>query len=137
MNVDQPCKTYHSTASLTNNCQYHVVFCPKYRRQVLVDGIDMRLKELILEKQDEYGYKVIEMKVMPDHVHLLLDVNPQVGMMKVVGQIKGYTAHVIRKAFPGTKSRLPSLWARSKFISTCGAVWLEVVKQYLQDQKGK
>ncbi len=137
MNIAQPTKTYHSTKSLIYSCQYHVIFCPKYRRKVLVDGIDKRLKELILEKQVEYGYEVVEMEVMPDHVHLLLDVNPQMGIVKVVGQIKGYTAHTIRKEFPGMKSRLPSLWTRSKFISTCGAVSLEVVKQYIQEQKGK
>lgn len=91
MNITQPNKTYRSTKSLVYSCQYHVLFCPKYRRKVLVDGIDERIKELILEKQAEYGYEVIEMEVMPDHVHLLLDVNPQVGIMKVVGQIKGYT----------------------------------------------
>jgi len=135
--IRQPNKTYHSAKSLVYSCQYHVIFCPKYRRKVLVDGIDERIKELILEKQTEYGYEVIEMEVMPDHVHLLLDVNPQVGIMKVVGQIKGYTAHTIRKEFPWMKSRLPSLWTRSKFISTCGAVSLEVVKQYIQEQKGK
>ncbi len=137
MNIAQPTKTYHSTKSLIYSCQYHVIFCPKYRRKVLVDGIDKRLKELILEKQVEYGYEVVEMEVMPDHVHLLLDVNPQMGIVKVVGQIKGYTAHTIRKEFPWMKSRLPSLWTRSKFISTCGAVSLEVVKQYIQEQKGK
>lgn len=137
MYIRQPNKTYHSAKSLVYSCQYHVIFCPKYRRKVLVDGIDERIKELILEKQTEYGYEVIEMEVMPDHVHLLLDVNPQVGIMKVVGQIKGYTAHTIRKEFPWMKSRLPSLWTRSKFISTCGAVSLEVVKQYIQEQKGK
>jgi putative transposase len=59
------------------------------RRKVLVDGIDELIKELILEKQAEYGYELIEMEVMPDPAHLLLDVNPQIGMMKVVGQIKG------------------------------------------------
>ncbi|MCG3212562.1 MAG: hypothetical protein FOGNACKC_06232 [Anaerolineae bacterium] len=74
---------------------------------------------------------------MPDRVHLLLDVNPQLGIVKIVGQIKGYTAHTIRKEFPWMKSRLPSLWTRSKFISTCGAVSLETVKQYIQEQKGK
>lgn len=138
MNITQPNKTYRSTKSLVYSCQYHVLFCPKYRRKVLVDGIDERIKELILEKQAEYGYEVIEMEVMPDHVHLLLDVNPQVGIMKVVGQIKGYTAHKIRQEFPWMKSRLPSLWTRSKFISTCGAVSLDkAVKRYIQEQKGK
>jgi len=69
MDVQQPNKTYKRDHSIIYSCQYHVVFCPKYRRKVLTDGIDSRLKDLIIEKQDDYGYKVIEMEVMPDHVH--------------------------------------------------------------------
>ena len=77
------------------------------------------------------------MEIMPDHVHLLLDVNPQIGISSVVAKIKGYTAHTLRKEYPSLKSRLPSLWTRSNFISTVGSVTLAVVKQYIEDQKGK
>jgi len=73
---------------------------------------------------------------MPDHVHLLLDANPQIGINKIVRDIKGYTSHTIRKEFPWMKKRLPSLWTRSKFISTVGTVSLEIVKKYIEDQKG-
>ncbi len=137
MDIVKPVKEYHHTRTLVYSCQYHVVFCPKYRRKVLTPPIDTRLKELLLEKQEEYGYRVPDMEVMPDHVHLLLDVNPQIGIDKIVRQIKGYTAHTIRKEFPRMKSRLPSLWTRSRFISTVGTVSLEVVKRYIEDQKGK
>lgn len=136
MDAQQSNKTYKRDHSIIYSCQYHVVFCPKYRRKVLTDGIDSRLKDLIIEKQDDYGYKVIEMEVMPDHVHLLLDTDPRIGIVKIVGQIKGYTAHTLRKEFPALKSRLPCLWTRSKFISTVGTVSLEVVKRYIEDQKG-
>ena len=77
------------------------------------------------------------MQVMPDHVHLLLRVNPQIGIIKVIGQIKGFTAHSLRKEFAWLKSRLPCMWTRSKFVSTVGAVTLDVVKKYIEDQKGK
>ena len=116
---------------------FSVIFCPKYRRKVLVNGVDIRLKELISEKQDQYGYKVLDMEIMPEHVHLLLDVNPQIGVIKVISQIKGYTANVLRKEFPWLKKRLPCMWTRSKFVSTVGAVTLDVVKKYIEDQKGK
>jgi len=95
------------------------------------------LKELILEKQEEYGYKVLDMEVMPDHVHLLLDVNPKIGVFRIVNKIKGYTSNVLRKEFPELKKRLPTLWTHSKFISSVGAVTLEVVKRYIEEQKGK
>ena len=130
-------KKYKSNHSLVYSCQYHVIFCPKYRRKVLVNGVDNRLKALILEKQEQYGYKALDMEIMPEHVHLLLDVNPQIGVMKVIAQIKGYTANVLRKEFAWLKSRLPCMWTRSKFISTVGAVTLDVVKKYIEDQKSK
>jgi putative transposase len=136
MQIEQPEKPYHSDHSIVYSCQYHVIFCPKYRRKVLVDAVATRLKELILEKQSEYGYVVIEIEIMPEHVHLLLDVDPRVGINKIVGQIKGYTSHELREEYPWLKKRLPSLWTRSKFISTVGAVTLDVVQKYIAAQKG-
>ena len=136
MQIKNPNKEYHRDHSIVYSCQYHVVFCPKYRRPVLEPKIAERLKECILEKQEQYGYEVLDMEVMPDHAHLLLSVDPRIGVVKAVGQIKGYTSHTLRKEFPTLKSRLPSLLTRGKFISSVGAVTLEVVKQYIADQKG-
>jgi len=114
-----------------------VVFCPKYRRSVLVGKIADRLKELILEQQAEFEYEVLDMEVMPDHVHLLLDVDPHTGIYSVVSKIKGYTSKQLRTEFPELKKRLPTLWTLSKFISTVGSVSLEVVKKYIEEQKNK
>jgi putative transposase len=136
MKLPEGTKKYKTAHGIVYSCQYHVIFCPKYRRKVLINGVDTRLKELIEEKQSECDFEVLEAEVMPDHVHLLLDVNPQVGIAKIVGQIKGYTASQLRKEFPWLKKRLPCLWTRSKFISTVGSVNLEVVKRYIEDQKG-
>src|SRR5712691_9424041 len=99
------------------SCQYHVIFCPKYRRKVLTDSIASRLKQIILEKQQDYGYNVLDMELMVDHVHLLLDINPRNtgGVFRIVNNIKGYTSHTLRQEFPELKSRLPTLWTRSKF----------------------
>lgn len=128
-------KRYKSDNKLVYSCQYHVIFCPKYRRPVLAGKVGERLRELVLEKQEEYGYGVIEMEVLPDHIHLLLDINPREGVYKAVQRIKGYTSHTLRQEFPELKKRLPSLWTKSKFISTVGAVTLEVVKRYIEEQK--
>ena len=137
MEIQNTAKGYRSGDHMIYSCQYHIIFCPKYRRPILKDEIEARLKNLILEKQEKYDYKVIDMEVMPDHVHLLLDINPKVGVFYVVNQIKGYTSRVIRNEFPELKRRLPALWTRSKFISSVGAVTLEVVKRYIEEQKGK
>lgn len=137
MEFKQADKKYKSDFTTVYSGQYHVIFCPPYRRKVLTSGIDTRLKELILKKQAEYGYEIISLEVMPDHVHLLIDRAPSPGIDKIVGKIKGYTSHTIRKEFPCMKRRLPSLWTRSNFISTTGAVTMQAVQSYIADQKGK
>lgn len=136
MELVKPNKQYHSGRSILYSCQYHIIFCPKYRRKVLVDGIDDRLKALILEKEQEYGYMVLDLEVLPDHVHLLLDADPRIGINAIVGKIKGYTSNRLRTEFPSLKKRLPTLWTRGKFISSVGTVTLETVKQYIDSQKG-
>lgn len=128
-------KSYKTDHSIVYRCQYHVIWCPKFRRRILVPPIDTRLKDLILEKQSAYGYEVLAMEVMPDHVHLLLEVDPRIGIHKIVSQIKGWTSRAIGKEFPFVKRKLPSLWTRSKFIATVGTVSLEVAKQYIANQK--
>jgi len=135
MELQNSNKKYKSSNHLVYSCQYHVIFCPKYRRKVLTDGIDERLKELITEKQEEYGYEVLDMEVMPDHVHLLLDVDPKIGIYSVVTKIKGYTSKKLREEFPALKKRIPTLWTHSKFISSVGSVTLDVVKRYIEEQK--
>ena len=126
---------YRRTETTVYSCTYHIVFCPKYRRKVLREPIAERFKELVLSLQEQYNFIVIEMEVMPDHVHLLLDIDPTVGVNKIVSKIKGFTAHYLTREFPELKRKLPTLWTRSKFIATVGSVSLEVVKQYIQEQK--
>ena len=120
---------------MTYSCKYHVVFCPKYRRPVLVDGVDDRLKELIKEICDQLNVEIIEMEIMPDHVHLLMEVDPQYGIHKAVKRIKGSSSKVLRQEFPWLRSRIPTLWTNSYFVSTLGGAALSVIKQYIEDQK--
>ena len=137
MNIENLNKKYNSDGDFIFSCQYHVIFCPKYRRKVLSEPIANKLKKLVLEKQQEYKYTVLEQEVMIDHVHLLLDVNPKNGIYTIVSKIKGYTSHVLRNGFPELKSKLPTLWTNARFISSVGSVSLEVVKKYIEDQKNK
>jgi len=130
-------KEYHSDKHFIYSCMYHVIFCPKYRRSVLTERISNRLNELILEKQDEYKYQVIELEILTDHVHIILDVNPKIGIYAVVSKIKGYTSRILREEFPELKSKLPTLWTNSRFISSVGTVSLETVKKYIENQKNR
>ena len=129
-------RPYHHGEHIVFSCQYHVVFCPKYRRKVLVDGIDTRLKEVIPQIAEKFGAEVIEMEVMPDHVHLLIDCDPRIGICDLVASMKRTSSHILRSEFPELKRRLPCLWTRGKFIASVGSVSLETVKQYIEDQKG-
>lgn len=72
---------------------------------------------------------------MPDHVHILLEVDPQFGVHKTVKALKGYTSKVLRSKFPALKTKLPTLWTNSYFVATIGGVTLDVVKQYIENQK--
>ena len=126
---------YKSNHNVVYSCKYHVVWCPKYRRSVLINGVDVRLKELIKETCDSLNVEIIEMEIMPDHVYLLMEVDPQFGVHKAVKQIKGYSSKVLRTEFPWLKSRLPSLWTNSYFVSTVGGAPLAVIKQYIENQK--
>ena len=118
-------------------CRYHVVFCPKYRRKVLMPPIDERLKIILAEQIERWGQELIEMEVMPDHVHVLVGCDPQFGIHRLVKLLKGYSAHALRAEFPALKRRLPSLWTNSYFVSTVGGVTLETLKRYVESQKGK
>ena len=126
---------YKSNHNVVYSCKYHVVWCPKYRRSVLINGVDVRLKELIIETCKLLSVELIEMEVMPDHVHLLMEVDPQFGIHKAVKRIKGYSSKVLRSEFPWLRSRLPTLWSNSYFVSTVGGASLSAIKQYIENQK--
>ena len=72
---------------------------------------------------------------MPDHVHLVCEVSPQLAVSHVVGKLKGYTSRVLRAEHPQLVTRLPMLWTRSKFIASASTVTLDVLKRYVESQK--
>lgn len=126
---------YKSNNNIVYSCKYHVVWCPKYRRKVLVNGVDSRLKELITQICQEIQVDINEMEIMPDHVHLLLEVDPQFGIHKAVKTIKGRTSRILRQEFQALRTKLPTLWTNSYFVSTIGGAPLEIIKQYIEGQK--
>jgi putative transposase len=100
-----------------------------------VDAIAKRLFALIHKAALRHRAEIIALEIMPDHVHLLVEVDPQFGIHRLVKHIKGVTSHDLRKEFPSLSSRLPSLWTNSYFCSTVGGAPLEVIKQYVENQK--
>ena len=128
-------KEYQYVNNIRYSGQYHVIFCPKYRRKVLVNGVDECLLQLLHEKQDEFGYKLYSTEVMSDHVHLRIEIPPDQSVCSIIGKIKAYTSHVLREKFPELKSRLPTLWTRSYFVSSVGNVSLKEIETFVEEQK--
>jgi putative transposase len=128
---------YRNNNNVTYICRYHVVFCPKYRRKVLTPPIDERLKTILMEQVERWGQELIELAVMPDHVHLLVGCDPQFGIHRLIKLLKGYSSHALRLEYPSLKRRLPSLWTNAYFAATVGGVTLETVKRYVESQKDR
>jgi putative transposase len=96
---------------------------------------DMRLQQIVREVARERGAKVMELEVMPDHVHLLVDVDPEFGIHRWVKLIKGRSSRLLRQEFRQCRTRLPSLWTNSYFVARVGGAPLRIVKQYIENQK--
>ena len=129
--------TLRTNANIAFACAYHVVWCPKYRRSVIGGRMEARLKEIIAEVIAEKGAWLIELQAMPDQVHLLVEVDPQLGIHRLVKAIKGRSSRVLRQEFPWLRSRLPTLWTNSYFVATIGAAPLSVIKHYVENQKSR
>nr|WP_149826159.1 IS200/IS605 family transposase [Streptomyces tailanensis] len=112
----------------------HVVWCPKYRRPVLDGRVAVRLEELIRQKADERGWKIVALEVMPDHVHLSVKHDPKSSASYVANQFKGFTSRALREEFPHLKSRMPTLWSSSYFAASVGAVSAQAVQRYIDTQ---
>ncbi|NMG82947.1 MAG: IS200/IS605 family transposase [Methanosarcinales archaeon] len=127
------------THSITTvyNIGYHIIWCPKYRRKVLVDAVEEVLKLLLYKKAYEIGVSIEEMQIMPDHVHLFVKAPPTASPHWIVQQLKGYTSHELRVQFPSLKTRLPTLWTRSYYIESCGHISEDTVRKYIEEQKKK
>ena len=128
-------RVFKSNHNVVYSCKYHIIFCPKYRRKVLINGVDTRLKAIIKDVASELHVDIIEMEIMPDHVHLLCEIEPQLGVHKVVKRVKGRSSRLLRAEFAWLKSRLPTLWTNSYFVATVGGAPLAVIKQYIEHQK--
>jgi putative transposase len=125
-------RSHHNVSYITH---YHVVWCPKYRRKVLVNGIDERLKQIVQDVCTERSAALEEIEVMPDHIQVLVSCDPQFGIHRLIRLIKGRSSRVLRQEYPHLKTRLPTLWTNAYFVATIGGAPLEIVKQYIEGQK--
>jgi putative transposase len=116
---------------------YHLVFCPKYRKAVLLGPVAERLKALLAAKAEALHVTLHTLEVMPDHVHLVVESDPGMAPAKLAAQLKGYTSRLLRHEFRPLRSQLPSLGSRSYYISSVGHVSDATVRRYIENQKGR
>ena len=119
------------------NLGYHIIWCPKYRRKVLINEIENKLKEIIISKCNELDCYVHELNIMPDHVHLFVKTKPTISPHFLIQQIKGISSRILRNEFKELKRKMPSMWTRSYFIESVGHISQETIEKYIQEQKNK
>lgn len=128
--------TYQHDRNKVYLLQYHIVWCPKRRKPVLIGEIKERLKQIIYETATELEIKVLKLAIKPDHLHLLISATPTVPVHKIIRKIKGKSSRILRQEFPELL-KLPSLWTHSYFVATIGNASKETIEKYIEAQKGK
>ena len=126
---------YRHTAGAVSLLKYHLVWCPKYRRPVLVGAVADDLRTLLYQKAAELGATIEALEIMPDHVQLFVGVPPIYAPQHLANQFKGYTSRLLRQKYPELRSRLPSLWSRSYYVGSVGHVSDKTVKAYIEAQR--
>ena len=126
---------YRRTKTTVSLINYHLVFCPRYRRKIFnIPGVEDRFKELASEACKNHGIEILTMECHIDHVHMFVSTPPNVSAGDVIKFIKGNTAHKLMNEFP-VLSAMPTVWTRSYFASTAGDVSSETIEWYVKTQK--
>ena len=128
-------KKFKSNNNIVFSCTYHVVWVTKYRKKYLAGEIEKRLKQVCRDVAKENNFSISEMECERDHIHLLVDVDPQFGVHKAVKRMKGRSSRILRQEFAVLRQRLPTLWTNSYFVCTVGGAPISIVRQYIESQK--
>ena len=126
---------YKKSNTVCYSCKYHIIWCTKYRRNVLNEDVQQKLKILIQEIINQMNCELIELEVMENYIHLLVECVPQLGIHKLVKKLKGVSSRILRTEFSHLRTRLPTLWTNSYFVSSVGGAPLEIIKKYIEEQK--
>ncbi len=115
---------------------YHLIWCPKRRRPVLVGKVKKRFIQIIKDKAEQIKVDILAFEVMPYHVHIFVSAYPTIPVHKIIKEFKGISSNNLRKEFPHLL-KLPSLWTHSYFVSTAGNISNETIKKYIEAQSKK
>ena len=114
----------------------HFVWVPKYRKSVLVGKVAKRVEELLYECAEVNGWRIDELNIQKDHVHLLVQLRADVSLSKAVQYFKGGSSRVIRREFPELRAFLwgDSFWADGYFADSVGVINLQTIRNYVRNQ---
>ena len=127
---------YWCGAHTKHRIMIHLVWIPKYRKRILVGVLSKRIEELLRECADVNRWKIEELNIQPDHVHMVVQFNPDISVSKMVQLFKGKSSRIVRKEFPKLKEFYwgYSFWEDGFFAETVGKVGLEEIKAYVKKQ---
>ncbi len=130
---------YRTGAHTKHRLLFHIVFVPKYRRRVLQHDLATRLAKLFWQGCQMNDWGVEKLEILPDHVHLLLQLNPVDSVANVLQILKGGSSRVIREEFPELEEFLwgDSLWGDGYFVETIGRTTETAIRRYLDNQQNK
>ena len=126
---------YRTSPSCVFTLNYHLVWCPKYRSNVLTSEVRERSKDHLYEKAEAINVSIEALEIMPDHVHLFVSADPPEAPQRLANQFKGYSSRILRKEFAHLRSRMPALWSRSSYVGSVGHVSADAVKKYIAEQE--
>lgn len=133
--TDQPVE-YQRDEHRLHLIVYHLLWCPRRRKPILIGKLKERCQQLIEAKCKEKGWLLLTLAIHPDHIHAVVRVWPSDSAADVVKELKGGTSFFLRREFQEITKKLPSLWTRSYFASTAGNVSQETIQRYMEAQKG-
>jgi len=128
---------YLSSQTEVRSLGYHFVWCTKYRKKLLDNGVDKRLNSLICEKCAWIGYEIKLLEIKPDYVYLYGVANPLLSPNQIINQIKGYTSKILRSEFKELRTKLPTLWSRGYLVSGENRLSGKVIMKYVNSQEGR
>ncbi len=114
---------------------YHFVWIPKYRKPILKGEIKEFLERLFEEIAQEYGFEILAMEIMPDHIHLFVSAPPKYSPSTIAKIFKGVSAKKLFQKFPELRKEYwkNHLWAPSYYVATAGQVSAETIRRYIEE----
>ncbi len=128
--------TDRKTRYAVYNCNYHIIWIPKYRKRVLIGQVKEMLSELFRSIAESQEMNILSFEIMPDHIHLFVSAPPRLSPAEIVNVFKGVTARMLRMKLPHLKKVFSEgLWTRTYYVGTAGNISVETIQRYIADQE--